>query len=91
MGPYAEMEYDLKVGYCLAVSELVNRDVGNFDCFSADIKASFLDYVRERALLLMVLFDEFKLTKRKLVIFIDPDSFALSSPQSLAGMIVVSA
>ena len=76
IGPYAEMEYGLRAGCCHAVSE-VNRDASNFDWYSASVQASFADYVDERALLLAELLDEFKFSKGKLVIFIEPNSFAL--------------
>lgn len=81
MGPYAEMEYGLKAGCCHAVSE-VNRDASNFDWYSNSVQSRFGYYVQKRALLLAELMDQVKLSRDKLVIFIEPNSLALKVPVS---------
>ena len=77
IGPFAEMEYGLKMGCCHAASE-VNRYASNFDWYSTDVQENFADFVSNRTLLLTELLDELKFSRDKLIIFIEPNSFALN-------------
>ena len=77
IGPFAELEYGLKMGCCHGASE-VNRDASNFDWYSTDVQEDFAEFVIKRTLLLAQLLDELKFSKDRLIIFIEPNSFAFN-------------
>ena len=77
-GPYAEMEYGLKAGCCHGASE-VNRHGPNFDWRANVMQERYRAYAEQRSMQLRALLAEVEFPESRLVIFIEPNSFALPS------------